>query len=287
MAWLRSEINRLSGPTGKLFMLGASMGAYAALKYGAIFGADRIFAMGPESELCLPLGRSVTSVFGVKPGAGNIAGLPYKNPGDVLVLSGSNDIVDLYCASRLKEGNADLDVRLIRNRTHVVAKYIDAQFSLEAVICRFLETGDRSFLERAEVLEVPHMSGAMAMRIFNEELSRRNIETSNSEVIFALANEFPHWSMPQYFAALIFDKWQDVVNAELYLRRAVSAQKNLGRSRLKLAQILNSQKRWDETIALLEEQSATAYTAAIANTLSEAYRGKGDLEMAEKALSRL
>jgi tetratricopeptide (TPR) repeat protein len=287
ISWLRKQIDVLKAPSGKLTMIGASMGAYAALKYGAILGADRIFSLGPESELCIPLGRSITSISADFKGKGNIAGLEYKNPKDVLIISGSNDIVDLYSASRFQSCNPEIDVRLIRNRTHVVAKYLNAQFNLDNIVSGFLSKGDRSFLDNAETMSVPSLQEAHAMKSFNEKLANREVERCDELIIIKLADAFPQWSMPQHYAGLLFEASENETDAEQYFNRALVAQPSLGRSRLKLAQIFARGQRWTECVRLLEEQSGTAYTANIAKLLSEAYRALGNTEMAASAITKL
>ncbi|HHQ4088202.1 TPA: hypothetical protein ACSPZB_004799, partial [Citrobacter freundii] len=44
---------------GKLWILGTSMGAYAALKYGAELKADRIVAFNPENTLGMTFSKSI------------------------------------------------------------------------------------------------------------------------------------------------------------------------------------------------------------------------------------
>lgn len=71
------------------------MGAYAALEYGSILGADAILALAPESELCIPLGRSVTNLSTYKEGDEPIVGMTYKDGAEVTIISSNEDIVGL------------------------------------------------------------------------------------------------------------------------------------------------------------------------------------------------
>ncbi|MFC6519365.1 hypothetical protein ACFQAT_05790 [Undibacterium arcticum] len=264
--WLVEKIDSLKTFSGRVFTLGSSMGAYAALKYGSLLGADRIMALGPESELCIPLGRSVTSLQSIPEGAGNIASLPFKVPQDVLVLSGNNDIVDFYCACQLKAANPLLGVYLITNRTHVVAKYIDGQFGLSKVVNSFFMNGDTTFLIQAETSTTIDVVRATAIKKFNEILAiQKTVCLGDSDAIITVANEIPAWSMPQYFSALISEKQGDLGACEYFLQRALAVHPLLGRARLKMAQIQFKARRYRECVDLLEDTPASGYTQKSAN----------------------
>lgn len=268
-AWLRYQVDQLLDG-GKLYMIGASMGAYAALKYGAIMGADRIIAMGPESELCLPLGRSVTSLSRDRAGSGDITGLSYKNPKDVLVVSGSNDIVDVYCAASLHTASPDLNVKLVLNQGHVVAKYLGEVFDLSEVVPTFFSSGDASFLDAVETFAPPTVNEATALKIFNESLAAKKVDVSRAKALRVVADKHPYWSFAQHFYALVCEATRNLPDAEAYLNRALAAQPDLGRSRLKLAQILARQERWDEAVSLLELFPDERRTETVLEILSRA-----------------
>lgn len=257
LSYLRFIIDKLKGHQGKLFTLGSSMGAYAALKYGATLGADRIFAMGPEIELCLPLGRSVTSLTHVEAGSGNISDLYYKNPNEVLIISGNNDIVDMYCLGLLHDKNVNLNINLVNNRTHVVANYLNATFGLDSIVRKFFEDGDLGFLQEAELCPVPDLKSALAMRVFNEQLARKEVRVTDKHILFALAKANPMWSMPQYFCALICEKENNQAGAECFYKSALAAQPILGRARLALAKLYMKQKNYGSVISLMSEQNFT------------------------------
>jgi acetyltransferase-like isoleucine patch superfamily enzyme len=286
MAWLKAQIEQLKAPSGRLFTLGSSMGAYAALRYGSLLKADRILALGPESELCIPLGRSVTSLS-LQEGAEDISRLEYKHPEGVLVISGNNDIVDFYCASKLKAGNPKINVQLINNRTHVVAKYLNAQFGLDQIVRSFLTERDDSFLEKCERAPTIDVARASAVKLFNESLANRRIDTEHADTLLEVAGAIPQWSLPHYFCALIAEAKADAEAHERHLKDAIRAQPNLGRAVLNLAQLYFDSKRMSDCISLLKTVSTAQYTLKIAELLSKAYEHLDQLSEARLALQGL
>lgn len=285
-AFLRAQIEELRRPGGKVFTMGSSMGAYAALKYGSALDADRVFALGPESELSIPLGKSIESLTGHEEGHSSIVGLPYRVPQDVLVLSGNNDIVDFYCACKLKADNPNINVKLINNYSHVVPRYLQARFDLAAITEAFLLTGRTDFLAACDVAPTAPVKLATALKMFNQRLAARETAVEYGESIRELAGRIPQWSMPQYFCALIADELGNNADCESHLRAAVAAQPGLGRAALRLAKLLYDTNRITECIDRLESTPAHSYSAKVAELLSRAHEKRGDLPNAIAALER-
>lgn len=285
VSWLQQEIDRLRGPNGRLFTMGSSMGGYAALLYGSLLQADRILALGPESELCIPLGRSVTSMLFNKEGDEDISRLHFKDPAQVLIISGNNDIVDMYCAARFHEGNPDLNIRLICNRTHVVAKYLDAQFGLATIVRDHFIGGDTSFLQRAECCPVPDVATARALKDFNQALTLdKQVLTEHAAVLRRVADDCSQWSMPAYFYALVLEEQGQVAEAEQYLQRALAAQSSLGRAALKLARLYCADGRFAQAEVLLQELVDSNPTWPVIDLLWQCHKGQGRMLAALKLL---
>ncbi|WP_250517381.1 hypothetical protein [Caballeronia sp. INDeC2] len=275
--WLSERVATLKSPTGRVFTVGTSMGAYAALKYGSMLEAQRVLAMGPETELCVPLGRSVSSLKGVAEGAGDISRIAFACPQDVLVLSGANDLVDVFCACKLHANNPAVQIWLMRNTTHVVAKALDAQFGLKDILCRFLEYGDRSFLEHCDLIAPIDLNTALTIKMFNESLVKRKVVLVDAfDVLRACAQRVPAWSMIQYFCALCAESLGDPEAAERFLFLALDAQPALGRARLKLAQLMYSEQRHFECVKLLQALPQDGYTTNIRLLLADAREALGD-----------
>lgn len=286
--FLRQQIDSLRHPTqGRLCMLGSSMGAYGALKYGSLLGADKIIAMGPESELCIPLGRSVSSLLDMKEGDGAIYGLRFKNPANVYIFSGSNDIVDYYCACKLADAIPGLAINIINNRTHVVAKYLNAQFGLDNIIQSLFFEDDESFLEKAELGVVVPRDIVTDVKMFNEKLSGGTVDSSYAPSIAHAAALYPAWSMIHYFKGLIEEKAGNRENAMECMRAALQAQESLGRARLKLASLLCESGELEAARLHLEKLLESVATYGVCWMLASVHEKLGDVDAAIAVLQKL
>ncbi len=261
--------------SGRVMTLGTSMGAYAALRYGAALGAERILAFGPESELCIPHGRSVTSLKGRSEGDESIAERAFRSPEQVLVVSGNADIVDFYCACKLKHHNPRISVALINNHSHVVAKYLDERVGLRVVAEEFFIRGTTSFLAAGQLGAHTTLDEATAIKQFNEALQRHIVRIDLETPIAKVAAEQPEWALLQYFHACVLEQRGLIESAENALERALRSAPLLGRARYKLAMLLISSGRPDEAIGHLETLSTQAHTLNVGNALARLYGEQG------------
>lgn len=261
--FLKHSISDIIKDNGKLYTLGSSMGAYAALKYGSFLDADSIIAMGPESELCIPYGRSVTSLKSYSEGNEDIANLKFINPERVYIFSGNNDIVDFYSACKFKHYNPLLSVNIINNRTHVVAKYLNASFGLKEIVESLFIKEDTSFLRYCERGQLTSFKIARDIKMFNEKHQSKFIDTTYKKEILETAEKIKEWSMIQYFAALICEKENRLEEAKQFLINSLLAQNNLGRSRLKLASLYFKAGNYIAAKKELQTLKAQQYTFSI------------------------
>lgn len=282
---LEFEINRLLEPNGgEIYTLGSSMGAYAALKYGSFIKADKIMALGPESELMLPHGRSVSSIKVAPDDKGNISLLTFKKPENVIILSGNNDIVDFYCACEFKERNKNINVSLINNRTHVVAKYINANFGLAKIISDFFEKNDNSFLAKMELSKTVPLKEAEIIRKFDDELKKGGTLLEGIEDIFRISKEIPQWSMIQFYAAKIWQAKKDKSKCIEYLEKAINAQESLGRARLLLAVLRLEKNEFNEALFHFNVLFKNKLTYAIAILGIDIYLALNEFKKVENLL---
>lgn len=251
--------------------MGSSMGAYAALKYGSILEADKILALGPESELCIPLGRSVTSLLDYYEGYGDISHLVYKNPHNLLVVSGNNDLVDFYCACKIKDRNESIDVVLINNETHVVAKYLEKKFGLYQVVFDFFFRGKKEFLSSVEKGKLTDLKVAMEIKSFNESLAKKHVSIEYHDSIQSTALSHVRWSMIQYFHGLLLLKENKPQNACQAFELALDSQPTLARARLKLAHTKYACGMYEEAVKHLEYLAELNLTYSVADLLHKSY----------------
>ncbi|CNC50476.1 Uncharacterised protein [Yersinia intermedia] len=281
--FLQNEIKNLRCPAnGNIYTLGSSMGAYAALKFGSLLGALKILALGPESELMLPHGRSITSVKIEQPvfPVRDISSLSFISPKNVLILSGNNDIVDFYCACSFKENNPDLMVYLINNWSHVVAKYMNSLVGLKNILNDFFIINNVDFLKKLSLSGTIKLSDSIVVRDFYYSLSAGLIDISKKDILIKVAEEFPKWSLVQFYAAKIYWQLGDMGKCELYLNKALKTQASLGRARLLLCQLLFDSDRYSDAeyhILILLEKNITFGISIVAISI---FIKKGNLEKA-------
>lgn len=287
--YLQNEIINLKCPaSGNVYTLGSSMGAYAALKFGSLLGAEKILALGPESELMLPHGRSITSVNIDQntPPIRDISSLSFISPNNVLILSGNNDIVDFYCACAFKENNPDISVFLINNWSHVVAKYINSLIGLKVVLNEFFITNNMSFLKKLSLSSTIKLDESVVIRDFYYTLAESIIDVSKKDIIIQVAKTFPKWSLIQFYAAKIYWQLTDMDQCEIYLNRALEAQNTLGRARLLLCQVLFNSKKYstaEENIRILLDGKITFSISYLAISI---FIKKGNLDNALEVLTQ-
>ena len=287
--YLIGQIYRLKRKNTKVWTLGSSMGAYAALLYGSLLQVDKVLAFGPESELCIPLGRSVESLGDTYPeGYADISKLFYKSPKDVLIISGNNDIPDLYCASMFRAGNKNIEIKLINNYTHVVAKYIHEKVILSTFLLAYFTSSVEDILATFELGYILSPDHALSVKKFNEALTlKKTILVSEKSQIIEVSKTHPNWSMLLYYTGLIYEKEKNNKEAIINLKKALNVQDNLGRARFKLAQIYYKEKDFNKAekeLFLLKKQK---FTYNIGILLSRIYIAQERVDMYKDILQEM
>ena len=284
--YLNAEVHKLTQGRGKVFTFGSSMGAYAALVYGSILQVDKILAFGPEVELCIPLGRSIESLKNkFSEGACNIANLHYKHPDNVLIISGNNDIPDLYSATIFKESNSKIDVKLINNYTHVVAKYIQEKIPIKDFVLQYFFGSYENLFKTFNLASLVTKEQAISIKKFNEAFTiNKRILLSEKENILQVATLQKNWSMPQYYMALIYEKENNIDLSIQYLVNSLSAQKNLNRARFKLVQLYLKSNLLDKALEEATILKGYNFTYSVAMLLAEIYLKREDISSYKEVL---
>jgi hypothetical protein len=287
-AALRDAIHSLD-PSLPVMTVGASMGAYAALRYGSKLGAARVLAMGPEVELCLPHGRSIETVKDRTAGDGDISGLKFASPRDVLIVSGNADVVDFYSACRFKAANREFNVWLLNNIPHAVAVTLDEEDGLREFVVDYLSRGDLSALHKYGRGRVHPVKDATRFMEFHKRTEARGSYPEAIETLRAMAHKSGDWALVQYFYGLALRQAGEISTAIEQFRRAVTAMPTLGRARFKLAEALMKQKSFSEAVVELEYLREQKNTLGVSLMLSRGYQGLGRRGLAihvlEQALS--
>ncbi|WP_440903304.1 tetratricopeptide repeat protein [Catenovulum sp. SX2] len=125
---IRELIQSLQLTEKSITCIGTSMGGYAALRYGRDLCADTIIALGPELQLKLPLSRSENSIAGENLDDSDISEVTYDSR--VFLLYGSNDLNDLYHASKFQHHNVKQSVYVGQNCNHEIAVNINKEMPI-------------------------------------------------------------------------------------------------------------------------------------------------------------
>lgn len=239
LSHLQQLIAKHKGSGGRLFTLGTSMGAYAALKYGSAFSADAVLAFGPESEVCIPLGRSVTSLSGYyKEGDEPIFSLTYKNGAEVTIISGNEDIVDLYCAARFYEGNPQIRIVIVNNCDHLVTLHLHREIGLDRFLLNYFypspEGNLQSNLHKLDLGQGLGVESARILKLFNEGLARKETLLQYKAEVEKLALANPNWAFIQYSSGMCRFACADYRAAATFFNQCLSSRPRLARARVKL-----------------------------------------------------
>ncbi|WP_196333172.1 tetratricopeptide repeat protein, partial [Yersinia intermedia] len=104
------------------------------------------------------------------------------------------------------------------------------------------------------------LSDSIVVRDFYYSLSAGLIDISKKDILIKVAEEFPKWSLVQFYAAKIYWQLGDMGKCELYLNKALKTQASLGRARLLLCQLLFDSDRYSDAeyhILILLEKNIT------------------------------
>ena len=231
------KVNQLKRKYGKLFIFGSSMGGYAALLYGSLLQADKILAFGVESELGLLGGHSNDSLLESSDITNSsLSKLNFKNPKDICIIAGNENLPDLCSASKLKTKNNKLNIKLINNYNHVVAKYIQERISLPIFIRQFFINNSKQIFQNMDVLNPPQLKDSKALFLFDQSFKKNMPRIDLKQKIYLLAKNYPTWSLVHFYTAYLYFDEGDRKNSKKHLMIAIeNLYDDLSRTRLKLA----------------------------------------------------
>ncbi|ORJ50984.1 hypothetical protein B2M27_07590 [Kluyvera intermedia] len=144
----------------EVICLGASMGGYGALVYGALSSRKvntTLILFGTETVLKLPYSKSAENHFEVLDKFNDIRYLDYSGL-DVNMIFGEFDIVDSFCALSMKY-DKNFSLYSCACAAHIVPEYLNAQIGIVNFFNEFL-SGGRSFIGR----------GHMATELYPEDI---------------------------------------------------------------------------------------------------------------------
>lgn len=131
--------------------VGASMGGYGALVYGALSSRKvntSLILFGTETVLKLPYSKSAESHFDVLEKFRDIRFLDYSGL-NVNMIFGEFDVVDSFCALSMKY-DRNFSFYSCASAAHVVPEYLNAKIGFVNFFNEFL-AGGRSFIGRGHI----------------------------------------------------------------------------------------------------------------------------------------
>ncbi|WP_239183512.1 hypothetical protein [Citrobacter werkmanii] len=92
-------------------------GAYAALKFGALVGADRIIAFNPENKLGMKFSKSIENSNLISDEHNNfdLCSLKYNENSEIIIVSNNGNFVDYYSANKFKHAIPNSKVYVLNN----------------------------------------------------------------------------------------------------------------------------------------------------------------------------
>lgn len=247
---LKETVGKYLRDDGELWTVGSSMGGYAALKYGSLLGAKKILSFGAESELCIPLGKSVTSVKDRREGDEPIYSLPQRDDAAISVVFGNNDIVDLYSATKFKHYNPAIHLISLNNHVHAVAGKLAETTDMAALFKNFFRTGK---VEELQSSPIATFEDASAIKKLNEDFHvRKKIDLSSLSAVENSLKDNPDWSMGNYLYGILLQHSGFVSAALNHFRVAYTLNPELGRARLRSAEILFERARYNDVVTELD-----------------------------------
>ncbi|HAX7888692.1 TPA: hypothetical protein JTJ83_004564 [Escherichia coli] len=135
----------------QIICVGASMGGYGALIYGALSSRKiktTLILFGTETILKLPYSKSSESEFDIFKKFKDVRFLDYSDL-DVNMIFGEFDIVDTYCALSMRH-DRNFSFFSCTSASHVVPEYLNRQIGIVNFFTDFL-SGGRSFIGRGHI----------------------------------------------------------------------------------------------------------------------------------------
>lgn len=229
----------------EICLIGTSMGAYGALRYGARLGV-RVLAFSCDHRLGATLSKSRRYYDGPEPAPcpdlrSDIRVAPQGFSATLLV--GERDVGDLYSALQLQSTGRVQTVSIL-GAGHFIPTFLSRSGKLNRILANFVELGCTS---------LPCSRG-------------RALEVSNY--------------IESVYAAVLAEGCGDLAEAEVRAREALTYYPDGEAARLLLGRLLVSSKRYQEAISVLSQALVVAPEDQGLSILAQALREEGQLGQA-------
>jgi len=244
---INDQIDQLDG-VRRIVTVGPSMGAYGAILFGCLLGAERVIALAPQTYLSHHL-QTEWLPEDLDLQVPDLAPIIREAPTTKIELvAGWDETIDVFHAQRVA-GFQSVRVLALPGRTHFLAIELHREGKLEALIGDLLR-GDTP----ADCQVNPPLDPEVEWRIEDTVLARVAGDwRAAAEKIAPVADRYRDWAGPNFDLGRGLIGTGDWAGAETPLRRAVVASPHLTEPRIALAAALSERKRSTDAETVLRE----------------------------------
>lgn len=244
---IETEIGQLHG-VKRVITVGPSMGAYGAILFGCLLGAERVIALAPQTYLSRRL-QTDWLPKSLDLQVPDLAPVIRQTPSThIELVAGWDDTLDVFHAQRIA-GLPSVRVLALPGRTHLLALELHREGKLESLLTALVQ-GD--IPESAQVN--PSLDADIKRRIEATVFARaagdwRAVATA----IEPVAERHHDWAGPNFDLGrglIGIGKWSA---AEAVLRRVIHANPRLTEPRIALASILRERGHARDATAVIHD----------------------------------
>ncbi len=272
---------------GKLWILGTSMGAYAALKYGAKLKADRIVAFNPENTLGMTFSKSIENTDAINNSEYklDLCSLEYKKDGEVIIVSNNGNFIDMYSANKLKNSISTSKVYILNNFKHNTLEELNKTRNVDELLGQMISKGSSLGLSDLQKCPLFKDEEIEVLKELNENLILENkIINVDVKLVEKMLQKCPDSGYFNFLYGLSLNSLGFKSSSVSYLNKSLAYTPFLGRAAIKLAQIYNELKEYDHAIFLLEPICRKNFNVKALMILCTAYEKSGLFQSSLSAL---
>ncbi|ASK02194.1 hypothetical protein VC596_24200 [Citrobacter freundii] len=272
---------------GKLWIVGSSMGAYAALKFGALVGADRIIAFNPENKLGMKFSKSIENSNLISDEHNNfdLCSLKYNENSEIIIVSNNGNFVDYYSANKFKHAIPNSKVYVLNNFKHNILEELNQTKNVDDLLGLMISKGSSAGLSDLKKCTLFKDDEIEELKTLNEQLLLENKDVQvNIHLVEKMIQKCPDSGYFNFLYGLSLDVLGFKSSSVSYLNKALEYAPFLGRATIKLGQVYNELKEYDKAIFLLEPFCRKNFNIKALITLCSAYEKLGLFQSSLSAL---
>lgn len=246
---IAENIEKYATSSTRIYFIGEGMGAYAALKFGAIFHAQRVVAFNPEVRLGAKGSRSYADLK-ESFSENDLRNIEFPDDMQSVIVSNNGNFFDYYSAAEIKNHHANSKVWILNNYKGDLLEQLRRDTDFQTLIFNMLLKG-----ADAELSSIPRG------KIFNSESIQRIYDAIATDeynhddfvkTLERIVQISPDWAFTQHLYGLSLDSLGFKTAAIEHYTRSITLANYQGKSLIKLSEILLSMKRYEEALVHLE-----------------------------------